>query len=88
MLKNLKWIRELNDGVQIYCGHEYTVQCLEWAKRVEIGNKRIKEVLQWAIEERDKGNATVPSTIAREKEANVFLRWDSQEIKERTGSDE
>ena len=79
-------LASLPDATRVFCGHEYTVTDLRFAEQVEPGNEAVRNKLAWAIAQRRQGEATVPSTIAEEKQTNPFLRTDSAEIRERLGS--
>jgi hydroxyacylglutathione hydrolase len=74
MYASLEKLRALPDATKVYCGHEYTLANIGFAKGVEPGNKALS-----AREERDRrlreaGKPTVPSTMADEKATNPFLR--------------
>jgi len=58
----------------VYCGHEYTVKNLKFAATVEPNSKAVADKLAWAKAQRDKGQPTVPSTIAEEFTFNPFMR--------------
>lgn len=58
----------------VYCGHEYTVANLKFAQTVEPENAAIGAYLAEAIQQRNAEQATLPSTIARERLVNPFLR--------------
>lgn len=59
---------------KVYCGHEYTVKNLQFAKLVDGDNNAVLNKLQWATEQRKNGKFTVPSDIAQEKTFNPFMR--------------
>ncbi|KAJ0058116.1 hypothetical protein NL108_007405, partial [Boleophthalmus pectinirostris] len=59
---------------RVYCGHEYTVNNLKFARHVEPDNDVIREKLAWAKEKCDKGEPTIPSTLADEFTFNPFMR--------------
>lgn len=58
----------------VYCGHEYTVKNLKFAATVEPKSAAVADKLAWAKAQRDKGQPTVPSTIAEEFTFNPFMR--------------
>uniref|UniRef100_A0A2I3H689 Hydroxyacylglutathione hydrolase, mitochondrial n=1 Tax=Nomascus leucogenys TaxID=61853 RepID=A0A2I3H689_NOMLE len=58
----------------VYCGHEYTINNLKFARHVEPGNAAIQEKLAWAKEKYSIGEPTVPSTLAEEFTYNPFMR--------------
>jgi hydroxyacylglutathione hydrolase len=74
MYASLQKLRALPDDTKVYCGHEYTLANIGFAKAVEPGNAALK-----AREERDRrlraaGKPTLPSTLGEEKATNPFLR--------------
>lgn len=46
MLENMKKISSLPDNVDIFNGHEYTLQNLRWATQVEPSNDHLKSYLK------------------------------------------
>jgi hydroxyacylglutathione hydrolase len=70
----------LPDDTQVYCGHEYTASNLRFAAHVEPGNAAVNAKVARVAEQRARGEATVPSTLAEEKATNPFLRCSSAEI--------
>lgn len=65
---------KLPGDTRVYCGHEYTASNLRFAQHVEPGNTAVREKLAKVTAMRDRGEATVPSTIAEELATNPFLR--------------
>lgn len=65
---------------RVYCGHEYTLSNLRFADHVEPGNAAIKARAVGVGALRDKGEPSVPSTLAEERATNPFMRCDSAEI--------
>lgn len=59
---------------RVYCGHEYSLQNLAFAKHVEPENVAVQKKIEWCKERREKELPTVPSTIDEEKEINPFMR--------------
>lgn len=53
----------LPDNTQVYCGHEYTVQNLKFAKHVEPDNPDVLNRIQWAQEKRGNAQPTVGPII-------------------------
>ena len=47
----------------VYCGHEYTVKNLEFARYADKHNDRVKDKLAWAKEMRKNMRPTIPTTI-------------------------
>ncbi|KAH9302015.1 hypothetical protein KI387_013598, partial [Taxus chinensis] len=81
MWSSLSKIASLPDYVHIFCGHEYTLSNAKFALSVEPGNNELQSYVARAVELRNKGLPTVPSTLAEEKSCNPFLRTFSAEIK-------
>lgn len=74
MYASLEKLRALPDDTKVYCGHEYTLANIGFAKGVEPGNAALVR-----REERDRnlraaGQPTLPSRLGEEKATNPFLR--------------
>jgi hydroxyacylglutathione hydrolase len=74
MYASLEKLRALPDSTKVYCGHEYTLANIGFAKGVEPGNAALtaREVRDRSL--REAGKPTVPSTMGEEKATNPFLR--------------
>jgi hydroxyacylglutathione hydrolase len=70
----------LPDDTRVYCGHEYTAANLRFAAHVEPRNAAVTAKAAHVAEQRARGEATVPSTLAEEKATNPFMRCASAEI--------
>ena len=66
----------LPDRTKVYCGHEYTLSNIRFALAAEPDNAAIADWEREAAAQRARGEVTLPSTIAREKAANPFVRCD------------
>ncbi len=75
MTSSLAKLAALPDDTRVYCAHEYTVSNLRFAVAAEPGNPAVGQRLADAQAMRERGEATVPSTIAIEKATNPFLRY-------------
>lgn len=75
----LQKFSQLDDAVKVYAAHEYTETNLNFALTVEPNNKAVQEALAETKDLRAKDEPTLPSTIGREKEINLFLQADSVE---------
>lgn len=64
----------LPDETKVFCGHEYTLQNLAFAKHVEPDNVDVNKRIEWAQHMRAAKLPTVPSTIRDEKLTNPFMR--------------
>ncbi len=80
MLSSLKKLKNLPPQTLIYCGHEYTLANLEFAKTLEPQNQALIERLESTRKKRARNEATVPSTLALELETNPFLRTNVSSI--------
>lgn len=80
MYASLQKIAELPNDTKIYCGHEYTLNNLKFAKTVEPHNINMIERIQAVESLREKNQPTLPSLLSQEKETNPFLRCDSAEL--------
>ena len=76
----------LPDDTLVYCGHEYTASNLRFAAHMEPGNAAVAAKASRVAEQRTRGEATVPSTLAEEKATNPFMRCDSPEVISRVSS--
>jgi hydroxyacylglutathione hydrolase len=74
MSASLEKLAALNNNTKIYCGHEYTLANIAFAKAVEPENKNIIEREKREAAKRAEGKPTLPSTIGEELLTNPFLR--------------
>jgi len=74
MYASLQKLRALPDETKVYCGHEYTLANIGFAKSVEPGNAALtaREARDRRLRETRK--PTVPSRLGEEKATNPFLR--------------
>nr|XP_055195945.1 hydroxyacylglutathione hydrolase, mitochondrial isoform X1 [Nyctereutes procyonoides] len=70
---------------RVYCGHEYTINNLKFARHVEPSNAAVQEKLAWAKEKYSIGEPTVPSTIAEEFTYNPFMRVREKTVQQHAG---
>ncbi len=75
MTASLAKFEALADDTRVYCAHEYTVSNLRFAVAAEPDNAAVAQRLADAMAMRERGEATVPSTLALEKATNPFLRY-------------
>lgn len=64
----------LPDATRVYCGHEYTLSNLKFARAAEPDNALLPELAARMERLRAAGEPTLPSTIAQEKASNPFIR--------------
>jgi hydroxyacylglutathione hydrolase len=74
MFASLAKLAALPDETKVYCGHEYTLANIGFAKAVEPQNQALcaREARDRRL--RDAGRPTLPSTLRDEKATNPFLR--------------
>jgi hydroxyacylglutathione hydrolase len=80
MAQSLTKLRCLPGDTKVWCGHEYTLNNLRFAKTVEPGNPELERALQDAIKTLEDGRFTVPGRLDRELAINPFLRFDVPEL--------
>ncbi|PIC63033.1 hydroxyacylglutathione hydrolase [Sporosarcina sp. P13] len=86
----LQKFKRLDDDVNIYPGHEYTETNLRFAYDMQPDNEKFSKALKEVRELRAKEEPTLPTTIGREKEINLFLQVETLEdfIKLRNARDD
>jgi hydroxyacylglutathione hydrolase len=80
MWRSLVKLRDLPDDTEIYCGHEYTLANIKFARTIEPGNNALAAREAQAKQQVAQSKPTIPVTIGEEKLANPFLRADRAEI--------
>ena len=84
MYANMRKLEALGDATRVYCAHEYTLSNGRFALTVEPDNAALVERMNEITAMRDRGEATVPTTIALERVTNPFMRASSvEELAER-----
>jgi len=68
---------------RVFCGHEYTASNLRFAVHAEPDNGAAAEKLARVTAMRERGDVTVPSTLAEERATNPFMRCDLPSLRER-----
>ena len=79
MFDNMRKLEALGDDTAIYCAHEYTLSNARFAVTVEPDNADLAARLADVVALRERGEATVPTTIALERATNPFMRAKSVE---------
>jgi hydroxyacylglutathione hydrolase len=74
MWDSLSKLARLPDATRVYCGHEYTLANLRFARAVEPDSEALQARMTRDGETRSRGEPTVPSTMADERATNPFLR--------------
>jgi len=85
MWASLGKLMALPDATRVYCGHEYTVANARFALSVDPDNRALRERAAEIEQLRAAGTPTVPSTIAKEKATNPFLRAADPAIRRHLG---
>lgn len=74
MYASLQKLGALPDDTKVYCGHEYTLANIGFAKAVEPQNRALAAREGRDRSLREAGKPTLPSTLGDEKATNPFLR--------------
>lgn len=79
MFANMQRLGDLPPETAVYCAHEYTLSNARYAQVAEPDNEAIARRLREVESARERGEATVPTTIALERATNPFMRAQSVE---------
>lgn len=74
MFANMQQLAALPDATNVYCAHEYTLSNARWAVTAEPDNAALAARHAEVVAMRERGEPTVPTTIAAERATNPFLR--------------
>ena len=74
MHDSLTRLTRLPDDTRVYCGHEYTLSNLKFARTAEPDNQQLPALEARMQALRDAGQPTLPSSIGQEKATNPFVR--------------
>ena len=74
MHASLTRLAALPDSTRVYCGHEYTLANIRFARAVEPANAALLEFEARATRQREGGLPTLPTEIGQEKATNPFMR--------------
>jgi len=80
MHASLSRLAALPADTRVCCAHEYTLSNLRFARVVEPANAALAEYERRCKSTRERGEWTLPSTIAVERAVNPFLRADEPEV--------
>lgn len=81
MHASLMKLAALPSDTRVYCAHEYTLSNLRFAQAVEPANADLAGRVREAIATRERGQPTLPSSIALERATNPFLRVDLPSVR-------
>jgi len=73
---------------EVYCGHDYTLEDLEFALDLEPDNEAVKSRLQDIRSMVENGRLTVPSTIGIEMATNPFMRAKAPALRKTLGMED
>jgi hydroxyacylglutathione hydrolase len=74
MYANMRALEVLPGDTAVYCAHEYTASNGRYALAAEPGNAAIAARMEEVVQLRERGEATIPTTIALERATNPFMR--------------
>ncbi|HET9639333.1 MAG TPA: hydroxyacylglutathione hydrolase [Allosphingosinicella sp.] len=77
MYENMRRLAALPPETQVYCGHEYTLANGRFALTVEPDNEALVRRVEAVEAARERGEVTLPTTIALELATNPFMRASS-----------
>lgn len=77
---SLQQLAQLPPDTLIYCAHEYTQDNLGFAAWVEPANPQLQARIACVAAQRNRGEATVPSTLAEELATNPFMRTSESSV--------
>jgi len=80
MYSNMRKLEALGDDTRVYCAHEYTQSNGRFALTVEPDNQALVVRMAQVNAMRERGEPTVPTSIALERATNPFMRAVSVEI--------
>ena len=74
MYDSLSKLIRLPDDTKVYCGHEYTLSNIRFARAADPDNAALRDLEAKAAKLREQGQPTLPSSIGQEKATNPFVR--------------
>ena len=78
---SLSRLAALPGETRVCCAHEYTLSNLRFARAVEPGNEALRAYTAECEALRARGLPTLPSSVARERAINPFLRVDEPQVR-------
>lgn len=85
--RSLTKVAALPDETLVYCGHDYTAENYEFALTIEPDNPAVRQRLDEVQRTSSQGLPTVPSTMAQERQTNIFLRAGEPSVQAALGMD-
>ena len=74
MFTSLKKIKTLPKDIEVYCGHEYTLQNSKFCMAYDSNNLLLKNKITKIKEKLENGLPTVPTILEDEIQCNIFLK--------------
>jgi len=74
MFANMQRFSALPDDTTVFCAHEYTQSNGRFALTVEPDNAALRSRMAGVDAARERGEATVPTSIGQERATNIFMR--------------
>lgn len=81
MYESLQRLAALPGATAVYCGHEYTLKNIAFARAVEPANPALPAFERRAAESRDAGMPSLPTHMRDELSANPFLRAHVEDVR-------
>ena len=79
LYSSIKRISQLPPETKLYCAHEYTLDNIQFSLLID-SNDKMKQYLQHVSDLRKSNIPTVPTTVEKEHEYNLFFRCDEDLI--------
>lgn len=80
MVASLEKLKQLSSETRLYCGHEYTLQNIQFAQQVDPENEALKTRKKAVEITRRFQRPSLPVTLGEEMHTNPFLRCDNEAI--------
>ena len=77
MKKSLNKIEKLDNSINVYCGHEYTIHNLKFLKGIFHNDKMLDKAEQDSLEQIKHTKSSMPFNLGNEKKLNPFLSLES-----------
>ena len=82
MFHSVSRLAELPSNTRVFCGHEYTLANLAFAKQVEPNNTEITVTISKTKERLETQGCSLPSTLGDEQKINPFFRCGETTVRE------
>lgn len=82
LFESLEKLAALPAGLEVYCGHEYTLKNLEFALTIEPHNPVLIDYYRKIGRLRERNEPSLPSSLGLERQINPFLRVRETQVQE------